>query len=413
MDIGKIPRVRGSLSALVEFFWRPEIYDQPNAVFDMFEEYTVEVLHDFMDQGQIKDVASLTAGLQSFASLYGVSSYGNLQKGIYLAELIGRITELGPKFFSSSDPSSIAQVLPYFVTLGTLKLTMLREQYTMYKQLYGMDDPDSAQHLAALQRAIRNYTSDIVVAAREIIMNWRGSKFHYEEVQPNWPCYVDTYWAWDDAESCIPNVQNSTCLWNIVSSSGEGNSSDAKQNVQNALERHKKSIMEELDMRLTHLLLPTRLWPYLDPTDPNLPAVRINDTWSTYFGACSSITFENSTPKETNITGVAVSYSSSHVEGLGVLYSNVSGSAYGLVRDSIVRLDADEVIVNANGWDTEGGTLNQLVFVTSKGRKIGGGGPGGSYFSSGAGRLIAISAYNGTNSSLDCIRFLWREYILE
>ncbi|GIM14555.1 hypothetical protein Vretimale_17462, partial [Volvox reticuliferus] len=412
MDIGKIPRVRGSLSALVEFFWKPEIDDQPNAVFDLFEEYMVEVLHDFMDQGQIKDVASLTAGLQSFASLYGVSSYGNLQKGIYLAELMGRITELGPKFFSSSDPSSIALVLPYFVTLGTLKLTMLREQYTMYKQLYGMDDPDSAQHLAALQRAIRNYTSDIVVAARETIMNWRGSKFHYEEVQPTWPCYVDTYWAWDDAESCTPNVQNSTCLWNIVtSSSGESNSSDAKQNVQNALERHKKSVMEELDMRLTHLLLPTRLWPYLDPTNPNSPVVQTNDTWSTYFGACSSITFENNTPKETIITGVAVSYSSSNVKGLGVLYSNVSGSAYGLVRDSIVRLDADEVIVNANGW--EGGTLNQLVFVTSKGRKIGGGGPGGSFFSSGAGRLISISAYNGTNSSLDCIRFLWREYILE
>ncbi|GIM14556.1 hypothetical protein Vretimale_17463, partial [Volvox reticuliferus] len=62
MDIGKIPRVRGSLSALVEFFWKPEIDDQPNAVFDLFEEYMVEVLHDFMDQGQIKDVASLTAG---------------------------------------------------------------------------------------------------------------------------------------------------------------------------------------------------------------------------------------------------------------------------------------------------------------------------------------------------------------
>ncbi|GIL91529.1 hypothetical protein Vretifemale_19119 [Volvox reticuliferus] len=148
------------------------------------------------------------------------------------------------------------------------------------------------------------------------------------------------------------------------------------------------------------------------PPPSNLAkVVRINDTWSTSFGACSSITFENYTSKETTITGVAVSYSSSHVEGLGALYSDVSGSAYGLVRDSIVRLDTDEVIVNAKG--REGGTLNQLVFVTSKDRKIGGGGPGGSFFSSGAGRLIAISAYNGTNSSLECIRFLWREYILE
>ncbi|GIM09166.1 hypothetical protein Vretimale_13037 [Volvox reticuliferus] len=409
MDIGKIPRVRGSLSALVEFFWKPDTDDKPYKVFNMFEGYMAEVLHNFMDEARMKEMATLTAGLQSFASLYGVSSYGNLQKGIYLAELMGRITELGPKFFSSSDPSSIAQVLPYFITLGTLKLTMLREQYTMYKQLYGMDDPDSAHHLAALQQAIRYYTSSIIVAARDIIMNWRESKFHYEDVQPTWPCYVNTYWAWDDAESCTPNVQNSTCLWNIVSSSGDSNSSNAKKNVQNALERHKKSVMEELDMRLTHLLLPTRLWPYLDPTNPNLPVVRINDTWSTYFGACSSITFEDN-PTEATITGVAISYSS-HVEGLGVLYSDVSGGAYGLVRDSIVRLDGDEVIVNAKGQ--EGGTVNQLVFVTSKGRKIGGGGLDGSFFSSGAGRLIAISAYNGTNSSLDCIRFLWREYIFE
>ncbi|RKL51810.1 hypothetical protein BFJ70_g525 [Fusarium oxysporum] len=128
-----VPVVGGLLSGLLSASWPDP--ENKGLVWEDIEDKMTEGLHkvmrDYLDQEP-----------------------GSVEKGQYFTSLVTALSHDQPFYFDDKTPWDN---LAYFVSVGTLQLTVLREQHLFYSQIYGHEDHQAAKDKKDLEDAVKKY----------------------------------------------------------------------------------------------------------------------------------------------------------------------------------------------------------------------------------------------------------------
>lgn len=386
-----IPEVGGVISGIVKFLW-PNL-NNPEDVWNDVKAQAKALLQDLLDEQKAADMEKRLQGLGLLLTDYVTTSLGTPQKGQRFTQILGELDLDEPYFFDQTSPE---KTLTYFVNLGTIEIAVLREQYEHYAEIYStpgnpVSDPDQGTHLQILQARIKRYC-DAANQARARAMEWRKSLVSIEVTGKSLTgtCYnvVDRYDGWHTAE----------------------NNYDLGE-VQSDHDKRVKIVENQYGAALDILLFPMRIWRYFDPKTPEHPKLTALYYAAGPFGGKTGTPFTDS-PGDEAVTEILVR-SGTRVDGIQLTYGETKGPLHGGSSGSptSIALEPDETIIAAYG--KYGDTVDQMFFRTSKGREVGGGGPGGVSWSSiapGENPTLAHIAGIQGSSSLESITLYWVDY---
>ncbi|KAK2472724.1 hypothetical protein H9L39_14899 [Fusarium oxysporum f. sp. albedinis] len=165
-----VPVVGGLLSGLLSALWP----DPENKGL---------VWEDIEDKVKV-----MTEGLHKVMRDYLDQESGSVEKGQYFTSLVTALSHDQPFYFDDKTP---CDNLAYFVSVGTLQLTVLREQHLFYSQIYGHEDHQAAKHKKDLEDAAKKY----LTARNQIDAGY----FNANAVSLKNPLRkVDELFKWDD-----------------------------------------------------------------------------------------------------------------------------------------------------------------------------------------------------------------------
>jgi hypothetical protein len=162
------PYVGGAISGVIGFFW-PDSEHDPYAVWNEVKQYVLDLVRELISQEKLHDLEYKLEGIRKTLVDYQNTSLGVPAKGQWFTNVLSSLDIAEPSFFDKRAPE---KTLPYFVSMGTIKLSTLREQYLFYKEIYLVADPDKNQHLKLLQDKIKEYKDGSLVA-KTTAMKWR------------------------------------------------------------------------------------------------------------------------------------------------------------------------------------------------------------------------------------------------
>ncbi|EWZ31317.1 uncharacterized protein FOBCDRAFT_281031 [Fusarium oxysporum Fo47] len=151
-----VPVVGGLLSGLLSALWPDP--ENKGLVWEDIEDKMTEGLHkvmrDYLDQES-----------------------GSVEKGQYFTSLVTALSPDQPFYFDDKTP---CDNLAYFVSVGTLQLTVLREQHLFYSQIYGHEDHQAAKHKKDLEDAAKKYLTTRNQIVAECL------KYHKDQIKEEW-----------------------------------------------------------------------------------------------------------------------------------------------------------------------------------------------------------------------------------
>jgi hypothetical protein len=423
--VSAIPYIGSAISGVVGFFWPASQHD-PYAVWNEIKEYISNLIEELISDEKVKNLENQLNGIRNNLNDYQATSFDVPQKGQWFTSVLSSIDNAEPFFFDETNPE---KTLPYFVAMGTLKLTVLREQYLFYNKIYQHEDPDKAQHLKTLQDTIKKY-QDAANNSKKTVMAWRvGLITVNETVRTDFgvlgPSKTHIWTVRDthvtDKKNPHPDLEVSW-EWNTLT----GGTMDAEDKARYAYNNHRSQIEAELGAKLDSFLKPAYLWNYLDPTSPGTPQKKPVDVISGPFAGRSGTRFTDN-PHDLPITKViilAYTFDDARVEGVEIFYGGNSGGAHGKKMSGqvyptyhhILELQEGESIISARG--RAGDSMDALYLKTNKGREVGGGGTrGGSAWSAAppAGTEATLAFISGIQGreSFEGITLHWRYWRYE
>lgn len=400
--VGLVPEVGSGLKFMLGILWPAE--NTGMLVWDQMKRFVTELMREVIAEERVIDLNKRLVGLRNTLDTYESTSFGVQQKGHFFSNLLTALGQAEPYFF---DPRNPEKTLPYFVALGTLYLATLREQYVSYDKIYGQADPDRAKHLKTLQDKITQY-SDAARTIRDRGLKWRLDKVvvDYNKttafgiggpvITHRWSA-VDHYDGW--------GVE-----WQYNSfNHGDTN---AEALARGAADNRRRHVQGTWAADLEGFLGPAYLWRYLDPTKTDKPKRLPVDITTGPWGGALEKEFADD-PRDKPITAIVV-YAGARVDGVEIFYGGVSGGLHGARGGRSHRLDLSpgERIVGVRV--RAGGAVDSLLFETSQGRWVGGGGNTGNYVvgdppDDANASLHRIYGRQGT-AHLASIGFTWRYY---
>jgi len=391
---GNVPEVGSALSGLVQFLW-PVDSPTPEAVWNEMKQYATALVKDLISDEYALNLEKSLSGINNVLTKYNSLSYGIPAKGEWFTNALAAIELVEPYFFDDRNPE---KTLPYFMGMGTLKLTLLREQYLFYTKIYNVTtDPDAVKNYAELASTIGRYSA-AAKKSRDAALAWRLSFIKIgETLRTDFGILgPSTTHIWK-AEDLYGSGWSESWEYNSLT----GGTLDAEAKARYAYQNHLGSVSADFGNQLDRLLEPGYLWPYLDPKNPNHPnntPVIVN---SGPFGGRSGTPFQDN-PAGQKISDIVV-YAGSRVDGVEFFYGGRSGGLHGARSGTPNKLTLQpaESIVSAHG--RAGDSMDQLVFVTNLGRQVGGGGGGGSAWnaappSGSDAALLSIAGKQGSRS---------------
>ena len=347
--IGSIPDVGSMLAGIVGFFW-PD--DSASAVFELLKQYVDVLVPGLINQEYISELEKRLEGIRGVLKDYQDTSFGTPQKGQFFTDLLADLDDAEPFFFDKRSPE---QTLTYFIALGTIKLTALRDQVLCYERIYGVPAPkhDANQHLSLLKTKIEDY-----VAAAEDAKQ-RAIKWRTDQITINKQDYA--HYTVNDGLTGEARPFYESCY------------GDPSQ----AATRYRTQLLDKFTAALDAFLIPSYLWPGFDPENLEKPQpsdVRVDDG---PFGDFHADAFDDG-PQSVAITKVVI-YADDRIWGIEVFYGGISGGLHGGTEGvaNVLILEQNESIVGAYGrfsYSPAGlACLDTLYFETDGGRVVGGG----------------------------------------
>jgi hypothetical protein len=169
VGIGKIPVFGDLLAGIAAALWPDGSNSGPT--WEDIENRIKTLCKELIDENNAKKMRDQTQGLYNVMKLYRETTQ-RPQKGQYFTTLIGLLASSEPIYFNNEAPWTN---LAYFVSAGTLHLTMLREQHLFFKDIYGEDDADAAVHKTHLEQKVWAYEAAREKAIKECL-EWRKKR---------------------------------------------------------------------------------------------------------------------------------------------------------------------------------------------------------------------------------------------
>lgn len=413
---GATPYAGPAMSALIDIFW-PVSASDPHEYWNLIKQFIKDLIDEIISEEKAKALELRLQGIHNNLTDYQNTSFGVPQKGQWFTNVLSSIDDAEPFFFEQENPE---KTLTYFVSMGTLKLVVLREQYLFYDKIYQVPDPDRDKHLQTLQKTIKQYT-DAAYTAKDNAIKWRlglieinhGTRTDFGLLGPS----TTHIWTVKDkhvANKLDPHIDlELSWEWNTLTG-GNGNAEAIANNVYS---NHKSQVEAELGAKLDSFLSPAYQWCYLDPTSTGTPHKTPQKTPVDFnsgpFAGLRGDAFQDNS-NDQPITKVII-HAGSRVDGVEFFYGGISGGLHGGEggQPNVLDLNDGENIVAA--WGREGDSMDALYFKTNKDRVVGGGGGGGRPWSAvppeGTNAILRyISGIQGSRS-LEGITLTWRYWV--
>ncbi|KAK6530527.1 hypothetical protein TWF694_003869 [Orbilia ellipsospora] len=181
-----IPEVGALLGVLVEALW-PEPAKK-GLVWEDIESKVKEVATDLINKENSQHMRKITEGLYNVMKLYIDQATANnnySEKSSYFSNIMSALSLHQPLYMSDSAPWDN---LTYFASVGTLHLTVLREQALFYEKIHGHGDSQHQKHLQDLEDAIKTY-----LTARNTIVH-KCIEWYKTQLDAHWSASGDGYY---------------------------------------------------------------------------------------------------------------------------------------------------------------------------------------------------------------------------
>ena len=179
-----VPECGALLSGLVSALWpNPEV--DKGLVWKDIESKVEGVASGLINKNNSKQMRSQTEGLYNVMEAYLRQAPGTAEKGQYFTNMMTSLLLYQPYFFNDEAPWDN---LAYFVSVGTLHLTVLREQHLFYSKIYGHEDSQTTQHQQDLEEKVKKYLTARNKAVAKCI------EWHKTQIAENWHKKNNGYW---------------------------------------------------------------------------------------------------------------------------------------------------------------------------------------------------------------------------
>eukprot|EP00347_Sterkiella_histriomuscorum_P001080 403373404 len=200
-----------------------------------------------IDKERVISLEKRLQGLKNALYLYELTSYENELKKGYLPAILLDLAEAEPDFLDYRNPE---RTIPYFVQMGTIYITMLREEVVNYEKIYHTIDVDRERYLKILQDKIQNYTQtaqNMLDKAKQ----WRENQISQ---------YTENDSLWSNSYKCFLKDQDSMLLVDYINYRDY----DAFVRCDLAYNTKKDQIMQSFMYELNMVIAPAFNWKYFD-----------------------------------------------------------------------------------------------------------------------------------------------------
>ncbi|HYX31360.1 MAG TPA: hypothetical protein VE863_22685 [Pyrinomonadaceae bacterium] len=402
---GKIPKVGDVLGPLIEFLWPPDGED----VWALVKDQVQALVDDAIFKSNVENFEARLEGIKTTLKGY-YELEGLLEKGMQLIVAIGKLDDLKAAAGNLKRPE---QTLTYLVTLGTLHIAALSELCTHGAEMFASKaseypQKDRIKHQTDFKKALGDY-SKAVKMAKEKAIEWRLTKLRIKTtLLPRESSHDHT--SRYEIELLDDYTGRNHGTWNSPSQAAL-NAESAKAKA--ALEKLKERIRTEFEGVLAPVLMPSFVWPFMDPDSQEIPLRTTATVVTGPHGGKGGNGFDDDS-KGQPLTGFELNFGEYDrvyiVKGARFKYGDEWGPWHGVAGGSITEiLQPGEVIVKAHGKAAK--FLDAVYFTTNKNRVLGGGGTGGHDWevSLPAGAEPALLKISGSKGDiLDSIMPQWR-----
>lgn len=243
----------GAVSGVVGLFWTD---NSLSIVYKQLVQYIESYVENRLEQSRIKALQTAIEGarinLREFEGLREGS-----EKAMKLTSTITTLNQVDRPFFDATSPE---QTLTYLVTIGTIKLALLREQAYAYAKIANLkEDVNQDAHKLALVAGLEEYT----VAAQAF--RKRALKARLDKVGNNIEVLQYTLsphnWVYDVS---LRDGGDGSVTSNRFGN--EFNTEAGKAVAKNRLiEFRKQTVTAQFGAQLDAMIEPARLWKKLNP----------------------------------------------------------------------------------------------------------------------------------------------------
>ncbi|MBA2672338.1 jacalin-like lectin [Ramlibacter sp.] len=355
------------VGAIIGLFWAES--DKTLQNWERIRKYAEDMARRVVDTERIRTLELRIKGLRGVALNYKNASFGTPEKGTHLISLIDQLTLFEGDFWDERNPE---KMFPLFSAFGTLWIAALAELAYNYKNVFGIPDRDEARHIAAVKREIAKYT-DAAQRSYDALYAWRFSLLQVTEGQTQSATQSTSEWKLVDAYDGYKKSHNAGD-WGHSFHNPSG-----QRYVEGEFAIRAGQIQHTFVEQLQQTLAVAHLWRYLDPTVPLPASIHVVDNDAGPWGGDTRLgsAFQDAPAASARITGIRMRYGEV-VDCLEVFYDGKSGGQHGNPDGGTpheIALAADEYVVEVSGRC--GDFIDSLVFTTSKGQAVGGGGTSG------------------------------------
>ena len=359
--VGLIPKGGGGVKFLLGLLWK----ETDGSLIDQVRDYVRSIARQMIDEEYLNNLAKNMTGLKNVIKQYSQATSG-ADKAQWMTATIAALETSQPYFFDMRAPE---KTLPHLLTLGSMHLTVLRERYDNFEQIYGKKPDKPEELLQDLKDRVKLYV-DGGKTAREKTLEWRLSYIQFSQQM----AYKDGHPHHD-----VFVVDDKYDGFSYVADAGQISRSRAEGEA--VFAERKRSVKEAFNAELDALFGPALVWRYVDPAlTEKSKSVRVT-TSSELFGGQRGTQFdgEKVVTYDAPISNVWISVSGdgTRVHGLRIQRGMGGTTTFGNVvggQERSHELANGECITAAYG--THGGPgdpLYSLYFVTNKGHIVGGG----------------------------------------
>lgn len=353
--VGLIPTAGGAIKFITGNLW-PD--NSLQMVWDQITAYVDKLVESKISRERIIALKAALEGAKINLDEYNALQPG-LEKAGFMNSVIATLNMADRNFFRKDD---IERTASYLMTMGTLKLALLRERAVNYAAIANAtEDKDAAVHLTSLKSAVAEYTKAAQTFRTELLarrLKFLSGVSRHEGSRGMFIDYVVKDAA-DESEGRAATMY----VWRVLPPLDRGQQNTAAEKL---LPACKALVTAQYSAQLDAIFAASKIWSSYIPGNAAVASKTVRAAIGPFGGGiAAAVDLTNNQP----MTGVRI-YADSRVRGVqaknaagwGPLVGRAAGKSHELV------LKTNERIVSVYGQAD--GQLSGLCFETNFGASI-------------------------------------------
>ena len=353
--LGFIPTVGGAVKFIAGALWPDQSLQM---VWNQITAYIDKLIESKLLEERITALQQALEGARK-----NLAEYNRLEPGAeklgFMNSVIATLNAADSAFFRKKDPERTAT---YLMTMGSLKISLLRERLVNYTEITGTrTDPNAAAHLASLKSAVEEYTTAAMAFRKTLLarrLTFLSGVTRHDASKAQWIDFVVKDAA-DESEGRAASMH----VWRVFPPFRQSEIDVAQAKLLPACQAHVKAVY---GAQLDALFASARIWNSAIPGQPEPAKKTIRAVVGPFGGGIAAAV---DLTQDKPIAGLRI-YFNRRVRGIqardGSDWGPLVGRAEGTCHELLLK--TGERIVSAYGQAD--GQLAAACFETSFGASL-------------------------------------------